>query len=68
MIAIISMLGVMVGVMALVVVLSVMNGLMADLKSRILGVQSHLLVLNHKGPFKDYEKVAERVGKVNGVV
>ena len=67
-ITVISVLGVMVGVMALVVVLSVMNGFRADLMSRILGVNSHLLVLSYRGAFQDYEKIAERLGKVEGVV
>jgi lipoprotein-releasing system permease protein len=67
-ITLISVLGVMIGVMALVVVLSVMNGFRADLMSKILGVKSHLLVLSHKGAFNDYKRVAERVGKVEGVV
>ncbi len=67
-ITVISVLGVMVGVMALVVVLSVMNGFRADLMSKILGVNSHILVLKYGGAFADYEKIAERVAKVNGVV
>ena len=58
-ITVISMLGVMVGVMALVVVLSVMNGFRADLMSKILGVNSHLLVLSFGGPFRDEEKAAQ---------
>jgi len=66
--SIISVLGVMVGVMALVVVLSVYNGFREDLKSKVLGVQSHVLVLNYKGAFKNYDKVAEAVEKVKGVV
>ncbi|MFC1820197.1 ABC transporter permease [Thermodesulfobacteriota bacterium] len=67
-ITLISMLGVMIGVMALVVVLSVMNGFKSDLTSKIMGVHAHLLVLNHKGAFKNYEKVAGIVDKVNGVI
>jgi lipoprotein-releasing system permease protein len=66
-ITVISVLGVMVGVMALVVVLSVMNGFRADLMSKILGVNSHLLVLKYGGPFKDHERVAEKVTKMEGV-
>jgi lipoprotein-releasing system permease protein len=42
----------MVGVMSLVVVLSVMNGFRDDLMSKILGVNSHVLILNYGGPFK----------------
>ncbi len=67
-ITIISVLGVMVGVMALVVVLSVMNGFRSDLMGKILGVNSHVLVLNLSGTFSGYEKVAEKVEKMDGVV
>lgn len=67
-ITVISVLGVMIGVMALVVVLSVMNGFRADLMSKILGVKSHLLVLSYKGAFNDYKRVAGRVGQAEGAV
>ena len=67
-ITVISILGVMVGVMALVVVLSVMNGFRADLMSKILWVNSHILVLSLTGPFSDYHKAAEKVDKVEGVI
>jgi lipoprotein-releasing system permease protein len=64
----ISVVGVMVGVMALIVVLSVMNGFREDLMSKILGVNSHLLILNYEGPFSDYDKTAARADAVEGVV
>lgn len=67
-ITLISVLGVMVGVMALVVVLSVMNGFRADLMSKILGVNSHVLVLNFGGGFKDYERTRAKISEINGVV
>ncbi|UCF57086.1 MAG: lipoprotein-releasing ABC transporter permease subunit [Deltaproteobacteria bacterium] len=67
-ITLISIAGVMVGVMALIIVLSVMNGFRADLMSKILGVKSHLIVLRYGGGFKDYEKVAREVGGIEGVV
>jgi lipoprotein-releasing system permease protein len=67
-ITVISVVGVMVGVMALIVVLSVMNGFREDLMSKILGVNSHLLILNHEGPFSDYEKAAAQADTVEGVV
>jgi lipoprotein-releasing system permease protein len=67
-ITLISILGVMVGVMALVIVLSVMNGFRADLMSKILGVNSDLLVLNHEGAFKEYAAIREDVIRVDGVV
>jgi lipoprotein-releasing system permease protein len=67
-ITVISVLSVMVGVMSLIVVLSVMNGFRDDLMSKILGVNSHVLVLNYGGAFKDYEKVGKRVEGVDGVL
>jgi lipoprotein-releasing system permease protein len=67
-ITIISIIGVMMGVMALIVVLSVMNGFREDLMSKILGVNSHLLVLSYEGAFKDYDKVISQVDHVEGVV
>lgn len=66
-ITIISILGVTMGVMALVVVLSVMNGFRADLMSKILGVNSHVLVLNFSGPFEDYDTTGEKIKAVTGV-
>lgn len=67
-ITVISVIGVMVGVMALIVVLSVMNGFREDLMSKILGVNSHLLVLSYEGPFNGYAEVADRADTVEGVV
>ena len=67
-ITVISALGVMVGVMSLVVVLSVMNGFRADLMSKILGVNAHLLVLNFRGAFNNCQEVAQKVGRLEGVV
>jgi len=67
-ITVISVLSVMVGVMSLIVVLSVMNGFRDDLMSKILGVNSHVLVLNYGGAFKDYEKVRKKVEEVEDVL
>ncbi len=67
-ITIISVVGVMMGVMALIVVLSVMNGFREDLMSKILGVNAHLWVLSYNGSFGDYEKVSKEVDRTKGVV
>ncbi len=67
-ITLISVVGVMVGVMALVVVLSVMNGFRADLLSKILGVNSHLLVMSYDGAFPEYGNLLEEVEGIQGVV
>jgi lipoprotein-releasing system permease protein len=67
-ITIISVVGIMVGVMALIVVLSVMNGFRADLLAKILGVNPHILVRSYDGAFKDYQKVAEQIMGTEGVI
>jgi len=50
----ISICGVAVGVMALLVVLSVMSGFHEDLQRKILGANSHIIVLNYKGTIEDH--------------
>jgi lipoprotein-releasing system permease protein len=64
----ISILGIMIGVMALIVVLAVMNGFREDLMKKILGVNSHLLILSYKGGIEDTAEVMEKALKVDGVV
>ncbi|MGE5842473.1 MAG: lipoprotein-releasing ABC transporter permease subunit [Deltaproteobacteria bacterium] len=67
-ITVISVVGVMMGVMALIVVLSVMNGFREDLMAKILGVNSHMVVLSYDGAFTGYESVARDTSTVEGVV
>lgn len=68
-ITIISVGGVALGVMALIVVLSVMNGFDTDLRNKILGTNSHIVVLEHgKKGMKDYREVMKQVGLIKGVV
>ncbi len=42
--------GVSVGVAALITTLSVMNGFQTDIKEKVIGAQSHILVFGHMGP------------------
>ncbi len=51
----ISVGGVAVGVMALLVVLSVMSGFHEDLQKKILGVNAHVVVLNYRGAMPEYK-------------
>jgi lipoprotein-releasing system permease protein len=53
----ISVGGVAVGVMALLVVLSVMSGFHEDLQRKILGVNAHMVVLNLKGTISGQEEI-----------
>ena len=66
-ITILSTAGIAVGVMALIVVIAVMTGFESDLKSRILGGQSHIVLMRHGGPFTEYRKILKDVEKVDGV-
>ena len=52
-----SMFGVALGVMALIVVLSVMNGFEKELRERILGMTSHAFVTGADGTLKDWQSL-----------
>ena len=63
----VSMIGIAVGVWALIVVLSVMNGFQKEVRTRILGVVSHLQILAEDGRLEDWqavEKTAEQNSRV----
>ncbi len=66
-ITIISIAGVAVGVMALIVVIAVMNGFQEDLRDRILGVTSHIVVGNVGGTIYNYGDLMETVRQEDGV-
>jgi len=66
-ITILSVAGVTVGVMALIVVIAVMAGFESDLKQRILGVESHIVVMRHDGSFSGYKKISQQINKLHGV-
>lgn len=66
-ITVLSIAGVTVGVMALIVVIAVMAGFEADLKSRILGGQPQVMLMRHGGAFKDYRRVLTDVEQTKGV-
>ena len=55
------MLGIALGVMALIVVLSVMNGFEKELRGRILGMVSHVTVSSYDGQLQDWPALNEQV-------
>jgi len=55
-----SMLGIALGVTALITVLSVMNGFEKELRERILGMASHATVSLFRGALEDWPSVAQR--------
>lgn len=66
-ITILSVAGVTVGVMALIVVIAVMAGFESDLKQRILGVESHIVLMRHEGSFSGYKKISKQINELRGV-
>ena len=63
-ISLISMLGIALGVTALIVVLSVMNGFQTELRSRILAVVSHVQISGANGEMSGWEEVARDSAKL----
>ncbi|MGD8908985.1 MAG: lipoprotein-releasing ABC transporter permease subunit, partial [Chromatiales bacterium] len=64
----ISMLGIMLGVMALIVVLSVMNGFHKEVRERILGMASHATISGVGGELGDWREVMTRAGDFPHVI
>src|ERR687883_1886517 len=62
-----SFLGIMLGVATLIIVMAVMNGFRKELLDKILGLNGHLLVQPLESPLTDWEAVAERISKLQGV-
>ncbi len=63
-----SFVGIMLGVATLIIVMAVMNGFRAELLSKILGVNGHVLVQPIDTPLTDYEAVSSRLESIDGVV
>jgi lipoprotein-releasing system permease protein len=62
-ISLISMAGIALGIWALIVVLSVMNGFQKEVRARILGVAAHVQILGGTGRIADWQAVAQRALK-----
>lgn len=63
-ISLISTLGVVVGVMALVIALALMTGLQGELRDRILGSTAHVYVFRSGGAIADYHADVARLREV----
>jgi lipoprotein-releasing system permease protein len=65
----ISIGGVMVGVAALVIVLSVMNGFEQEVRTRIVGTDAHIRVTTfYNRGIEDYEKIISEIEQVDHVI
>ena len=67
-ISITSMVGIALGVAVLIVVLSVMNGFGTELRSRILGVASHLQITEGSNTLSNWQSVMREIDGIPHVV
>jgi lipoprotein-releasing system permease protein len=66
-ITLISLLGISLGVAALIVILSVMNGFEGELRNRLLSMSAHGSIAAANGRTQDWETLVERVASEPGV-
>jgi lipoprotein-releasing system permease protein len=63
-----SLLGIGLGVATLIIVMAVMNGFRAELLGRILGLNGHMTVYGQGQPLSDFDRIANGLREVGGVV
>ncbi len=63
-----SLMGIALGVATLIIVMAVMNGFRQELLTRILGINGHLSVYGQTNQLSDFDPLAERLRKVEGVI
>lgn len=64
----VSMLGICVGVAALITIISVMNGLEGELRTRLLSLASHATLSGQPEQMRDWPQLAERIRREEGVI
>jgi lipoprotein-releasing system permease protein len=64
----VSMLGICIGVMALITIISVMNGLEGELRGRLLSLASHATLSGKPEQLRDWPQLAEQIRKEQGVI
>lgn len=66
----ISIVGIALGVTALIVVISVMNGFHEDIRNRIIGTNAHVIALpgNAKEGIKNYREIIKQIEKIDHVI
>ncbi len=67
-ISLISMAGIALGVAALIIVLSVMNGFQKEVLDRMVAVLSHIEVTDASGVMNDWQSVAQQAFKNKSVI
>ncbi len=67
-VASISLVAVMLGVAALIIVMSVMNGFRAELFDKIVGLNGHAIIQGYGGRLQDWQSILADTRKTPGVV
>lgn len=62
-----SLVAVMLGVAALIVVMSIMNGFRAELFDKIAGLNGHAVVQGYNGQLRDWRRIADEAKALPGV-
>jgi lipoprotein-releasing system permease protein len=63
-----AILGVTLGVAALLTVMSVTGGFQSEFRRKVLGVNAHVLVLKYSSDFREYRDIMKMMREVPGVV
>jgi lipoprotein-releasing system permease protein len=63
-----SMLGIAIGVWALIVVLSVVNGFQKEVRDRMLGMSSHIVITDFGAGLRDYQHIINVMDKAPHVI
>jgi lipoprotein-releasing system permease protein len=66
-VASISLFAVALGVAALIIVMSVMNGFRAELFDKIVGLNGHAIVQGYEGRLSDWQRISDTARKLPGV-
>src|SRR5687768_17144932 len=64
----VSMAGICVGVAALITIISVMNGLEGEMRTRLLNLASHATLSGQPEQLRDWPQLADRIRREEGVV
>ncbi len=67
-ITLISISGITLGVMALIIVLAVMTGLTGELRDKILGTHSHIMIFERGGWIREYAELMPKIARAEHVV
>ena len=59
--------GIALGVMTLIIVMSIMNGYEVELIKKILGINGHITISNHEYKLDHYDRLIQKVENISGV-